>query len=243
MRRIVLFGVTLVIGAACVGLGIWQLSRLQERREANAGAEAAREMPPVDFAAAGAAELAPQRRAAIRGTYDHTNELILRNRVVRGVPAVLVITPLRIAGSDTAILVNRGYVPAPDATLPGATPFAEPGEVSITGLVLPVPNRGDGAPLTHSGSGRETWQALDLDGMRGRLPYPIYDLYLIAGVDGGDAAHTAEGGSYPIRAEPPALGDGPHLMYAVQWFGIATAVIAFGVFFVLRRRPASTVDS
>lgn len=242
MRRIVLFGVTLVIGAACVGLGIWQLGRLQERREANAGAEAARGMPPIDDAVAGAAGLAPQRRAVARGTYDHTNELILRNRVVRGVPAVLVVTPLRTAGSDTAILVNRGYVPAPDATVPGDTPFAEPGEVSVTGLVLPVPNRGDGAPLTHPGSGRETWQALDLDAMRARLPYPIRDHYLIAGADSGAASHTAQGGAYPIRAEPPPLGDGPHLMYAVQWFGIATAVVAFGVFFVLRRRPASTVD-
>jgi surfeit locus 1 family protein len=240
MRRIVLFGVTLVIGAACVGLGIWQLGRLQERREANAGAEAGRGLPPVDYAAVGAVGLAPERRAAIRGTYDHTNELILRNRVVRGVPAVLVITPLRL-GSDAAILVNRGYVPAPDATNPGATPFAEPGEVTVTGLVLPVPNRGDGGPLTHSG-GRETWKALDLDAMRARLPYPILDLYLIAGVDSGDRSHTAEGGAYPIRAEPPPLGDGPHLMYAVQWFGIATAVVAFGVVFVLRRRPTSRVD-
>lgn len=242
MRRIVLFGMTLVIGAACVGLGIWQLGRLQERREANAGAEAGRGLPPVDYAAVGAAGLVPERRAAIRGTYDHTNEITLRNRVVRGVPAVLVITPLRL-GSDTAILVNRGYVPAPDATNPGATPFAEPGDVSVTGLVLPVPNRGDGVPLTHPGSGRETWQALDLDAMRARLPYPIRDLYVIAADDSAGASHTAEGGAYPIRADPPPLGDGPHLMYAVQWFGIATAVLAFGVFFVLRRRPASTVDS
>jgi surfeit locus 1 family protein len=241
MRRIVLFVMTLVLGAACVGLGIWQLSRLQERRVANAGAEAARELPPIVYAAAGAAELAPHRRAVIRGTYDHTNEFILRNRLVRGVPAVLVITPLRTAGSDTGILVNRGYVPAPDATSPGDTPFAEPGEVSVTGLVLSLPNRRDGAPLIHPGSGRETWKALDLDGMRTRLPYPIRDLYLVAGVDSGAALHTAEGGAYPIRAEPPPLGDGPHLMYAVQWFGIATAVVAFGVVFVLRRRPIATV--
>jgi surfeit locus 1 family protein len=242
MRRIVLFGMTLVIGAACIGLGIWQLRRLQERREANAGAEAARGLPPLDYAAVGAARLAPQRRAVIRGSYDHSQELILRNRVVRGVPAVLVITPLKIAGSDTAILVNRGYVPAPDATHPGDTPFAEPGEVTVTGLVLPVPNRGDGGPLTHSG-GLETWKALDLDAIRARWPYPILDFYLIAGVDSGGPSHTAEGGAYPIRAEPPPLGDGPHLMYAVQWFGIATAVVAFGVFFVLRRRPVSTVDA
>jgi cytochrome oxidase assembly protein ShyY1 len=31
-------------------------------------------------------------------------------------------------------------------------------------------------------------------------------------------------------------------MYAVQWFGIATAAVAFGVSFVLRTRPVSGVD-
>jgi surfeit locus 1 family protein len=243
VRRIVLFGVTLVIGAGCISLGFWQLSRLRERRASNAGVEAARTLPPIEHKAGGALLLEPHRRAVLRGVYDGAHELVLRNRLVRGVPAVLVITPLRVAGSDTAILVNRGYVPAPDATNPGETPFAEPGDRTVSGLLIPVPNRGDGARLSHSGTVRETWQALDLDAMRARIPYPVSGLYLVASIDSGSAAHTAEGGAYPIRAEPPALGDGPHLMYAVQWFGIATAVVAFGVFFVLRRRPVSTVDA
>jgi cytochrome oxidase assembly protein ShyY1 len=39
------------------------------------------------------------------------------------------------------------------------------------------------------------------------------------------------------------MDGGPHLSYAVQWFGIAAAVIAFGIFFVLRpMRTASTVN-
>jgi surfeit locus 1 family protein len=242
VRRIVLFGVTLVLGAVCVGLGFWQLSRLRERRKSNAGVEAARALPPIAHSAGVAMHLEPHRRAVLRGVYDSAHEFILRNRLVRGVPAVLVITPLSVAGSDTAILVNRGYVPAPDATHPGETPFAEPGDRTVSGLLIPVPNRGDGARLSHSGTVRETWQALDLDAMRARIPYPVSGLYLVASIDGGSAAHTAEGGAYPIRAEPPALGDGPHLMYAVQWFGIATAVVAFGVFFVLRRRRVPTVD-
>jgi surfeit locus 1 family protein len=242
MPRIVLFGVTLVIGAGSIGLGFWQLSRLRERRESNAGVEAARALPPIEHQAGGALLLESHRRAVLRGVYDTAHELVLRNRLVRGVPAVLVITPLRVAGSDTAILVNRGYVPAPDATNPSDTTFAEPGDRTVSGLLIPVPNRGDGARLAHSGTARETWQALDLDAMRARIPYPVSDLYLVASIDSGSPAHTAEGGAYPIRAEPPPLGDGPHLMYAVQWFGIATAVVAFGVFFVLRRRGVPTVD-
>jgi surfeit locus 1 family protein len=240
MRRIVLFGMTLAVGLACVGLGFWQLSRLRDRRAANAAVEAAEKLPPVE--SSGTERLAPRRRAVLRGVYDSAQDLLVRNRLVRGVPAVMVVTPLRIAGSDTAILVNRGYVPAADATNPGATPFAEPGPQVVRGVLLPVPRRGDGVPLVQPGSGRETWKALDLAAMRPRIPYPIHDLYLIATAEGASAGHTAESGDYPIRAEPPPLGDGPHLMYALQWFGIATAVVTFGVFFVLRRRSATTVD-
>lgn len=238
LRRIVLFAITLLVGAACVGLGFWQLGRLSERRAYNAGAEAARSLPPLEPAGGASLGLEPNRRVTISGVYDEARELRLRNRVVRGVPAVAIVTPLRIAGRDTAVLVNRGYVPAADASDPGDRTWSEPGERRVTGLALPVPDRGDGAPVAREGRG-ETWQALDLTAVRGRLPYPVHDLYLIAELDSGSTAHTADGGIYPIRAEPPALGDGPHLSYAIQWFGIATAVVAFGVMFGLRRRKAA----
>jgi cytochrome oxidase assembly protein ShyY1 len=71
--------------------------------------------------------------------------------------------------------------------------------------------------------------------MRARLPYPIAPVYLVAEADSAEGeAHTTRGRVYPFRAEPPLLDEGPHLMYAVQWFGIAVAVVAFGIIFVLR---------
>jgi surfeit locus 1 family protein len=145
-----------------------------------------------------------------------------------------------LASRDTAILVNRGYVPAPDATSPGAESWSEPGLVEVRGVLLPVPDRGDGDPITDHG--RETWQSLDLTAMRGRLPYPVAPLYLVAQADSGSSSHTVRGREYPIRAEPPALSDGPHLSYAIQWFGIALAVLAFGVFFVLRPSPPRILE-
>jgi cytochrome oxidase assembly protein ShyY1 len=39
------------------------------------------------------------------------------------------------------------------------------------------------------------------------------------------------------------MDGGPHLSYALQWFGIAAAVVAFGIFFILRPTiKASTVN-
>ena len=71
--------------------------------------------------------------------------------------------------------------------------------------------------------------------MQARLPYPIAPVYLIAEADpAAGPAHTVRGTVYPFRAEPPPLSEGPHLMYAVQWFGIAGAVAAFAVIFIWR---------
>jgi surfeit locus 1 family protein len=233
MRRIVLFSLALAIAALCSALGVWQLRRLAARRAANREISAARALPPLGPDLPGRTPLLPNRRAILPGELDERREFILRDRVIRGVPAVMIITPLRLPGTDTAVLVNRGYVPAPDAVDPGAATWSEPGPRVFRGLLLPIPDHGDGAPHLHNG--RETWRRLDLTAMRARLPYPLAPLYLVAEADSSEGvAHTMRGTAYPFRAEPIPLDDGPHLMYAVQWFGIAAAVVAFGVIFVLR---------
>ena len=248
MRRVVLLSLVALIAAACIALGFWQLRRLRDRRAGNAEAIASETLPPLTPDSALSPGLLPHRRATVTGELDPAHEFVLRNRLVRGVPAVLIVTPLRLPGSDTALLINRGYVPAADAVDPGNVEWNEPGRQTYTGTLLPIPNRGDGAPITRNG--RENWKSLDLGAMRARLPYPIVALYLVAEADSSrGTAHTLEGKVYPFRAELPPIDEGPHLSYAIQWFGIATAVLAFGVLFILRGAPAgragnqpSTVD-
>jgi surfeit locus 1 family protein len=38
----------------------------------------------------------------------------------------------------------------------------------------------------------------------------------------------------PIRLAPPALDDGPHLSYAVQWFSFATIAVVGGILLTVR---------
>ena len=239
LRRIVLFGTTLIVGLAAIALGVWQLGRHAERAERNRLAIAGRALPPLTWDSVRREPLGPNRRALLRGTLDQPREFLLRNRLVAGVPAVQVVTPLRLPGSDTAVLVNRGYVPAADAVRPTAETWSEPERGTFHGVLLPMPDRGDGAPVSRGG--RESWQALDLRAMRARLPYPVSDLYLVAEPDSSTPAHTIRGTVYPFRSELPPMDGGPHLSYAIQWFGIATAVVAFGVFFILR--PLQTASA
>jgi surfeit locus 1 family protein len=236
MRRLVLLSTTVLIGAACLALGVWQLGRLTTRRAANARALTGRALPPLVADSTSTPRLLPNRRAVLTGELDPGHEFVLRNHLLRGVPAVQIVTPLRIPGTDSAVLVNRGYVPALDAVDPGQAEWAEPGTRVFRGTLLAVPERGDGAPIQHNG--RETWKSLDLLAVRGRLPYPVVAVYLVAQPDPAEgSAHTITGTVYPFRAELPPMEEGPHLMYAVQWFGIAAAVLAFGVMFILKSGP------
>jgi len=241
MRRAVLLGLIISISVACASLGVWQLRRLGERRASNVAATTGLVQPPIQPDSGPSPALLPYRRATVSGVLDEAREFVLRNRLIRGVPAVQIVTPLRLPGSDTALLINRGYVPAPDAVSPAVTAaeWAEPGRQTYHGTLLPLPNRGDGAPVMRSG--RETWKGLDLAAMRARLPYPIVALYLIAEADSTqETAHTLDGLVYPFRAELPPMDEGPHLSYAIQWFGIGIAVLAFGVMFVLKDAPGKS---
>lgn len=224
MARRLWFVFSLLVAGVCIALGFWQLGRLAERRAGNAVAIAGRERPVLDLGQPGG-EARAQRRAVARGVFDHSNEIILRGHLLTGAPGVHVVTPLRLAGSDSAVLVNRGFVPGGDGATPDEPVPEEPGEVVVEGIAIPVPVTADGGRPAER-AGRTSWRRLDLAAARNRLPYPILDVYLLASPDSSRRG-------WPRRVTPPLLDEGPHLSYALQWFGIAAAVLTFGIFFIL----------
>jgi surfeit locus 1 family protein len=143
---------------------------------------------------------------------------------------VHVVTPLRLDGRAEAVLVNRGFVPANDATTPEVE-WDRPETGAVRGLAFLIPSVADsGTPLTREG--RTSWRRLDLATVQARLPYPVLEVYLHQTERDG----RAEGSSpWPIPARLVPLDDGPHLYYMVQWFLLAGASVAFGVIFVLKR--------
>jgi surfeit locus 1 family protein len=161
----------------------------------------------------------------VTGRYDHRQELVLRGQAYQGTPGVHVVTPLRLRGSDTAVLVIRGFVPAPDAVRVDLDSFREPGEQKITGLAQAIGSGGDAKPLEVAG--RSTWARLDLPALTRALPYPILPFAILQTPD-SSLPH------YPIRLAPPDVTDGAHLSYAVQWFLFSFMAVAFAVLVVAR---------
>jgi surfeit locus 1 family protein len=218
----------LIFAAICARLGVWQAQRLRERRAANAVALAARSAPVLSLGSSSPDTDPAGRRVRARGRYDHAHDIVLRGREYGGVPGVEIVSPLLLDDSAGAVLVNRGFVPTPDAVTVYPDSLREPGEHWVEGIALPI-RSGGGALLQRRD--QASWARLDLAAVRERLPYPI-DAFYIQQLP--DTALPR----FPRRLDPPVLDDGPHLSYAIQWFAFAIIALVFAGI-VLRKNSVS----
>ena len=221
-RRAVGFVIfAILVAGGCVRLGFWQLHRLAQRRAINAKLAARLAMPPVPaLEAMRDTAAAEYRRASASGTYDFGPELSLAARTREGSPGANIITPLRVPGSDTAVLVNRGWVYAADAMSVDFGRWREPNDAAVSGYLLEIPRGGRGA-VTPPSSPRVI-RRLEYDSLAKRFPYPIAPFVLVATAAG---AATAPRDSTPARLPLPLMDEGPHLGYAIQWFMFAAIAL------------------
>jgi surfeit locus 1 family protein len=78
--------------------------------------------------------------------------------------------------------------------------------------------------------GQLTWRRVDLGALRQRLPYPLAPYLVLQEPDSGLPTQ-------PRRDDPPALDDGPHLTYAIQWFAFAITALVVGSIVGFRPKP------
>jgi surfeit locus 1 family protein len=220
----------LVVVAVCVRLGLWQLDRLDQRRTYNRALRSAAALPALqlDSATLQAITRDPSgflnRRVRVRGSFDPAGEVVLRGRAQNGRPGVHIATPLRLAGSNLAVVVNRGWTPSPDALSVNLVELREPGLRVVEGVLLAIPS-GDGGPQPAGGA----WLRLDMEALRERVTSPLLPMY-VQQLSPPSTLESLE------RVPTPELDEGPHLSYAIQWFSFA-AIALIGFVVVVRRRP------
>jgi surfeit locus 1 family protein len=229
----------IVVVAACVRLGFWQLARLDERRTLNAGIAARLAQQPIsDISQITDTAGAAYRTATARGMYDNDRYVVLPGRAYAGVPGVHLIMPLRLAGRADAVLVNRGWVPTPDAATIHARDFAVLDSITVRGLVLPFPGSGQSLARRDAtrpgGTFTHVLYRIDEAELRAQFPYALADV-MLQELDG------AGGPRYPTQLAPPPIDEGPHLGYALQWFAFALIGVIGWFALVLRGRPIRTV--
>lgn len=211
--------------AATFALGLWQLDRAHQKEALAASIEAKRNMPPLaQDALFGPDPLAlVHRPVQVRGTWVADRTVFLDNRQMSaGVPGFFVVTPLRLAGSDRVVLVQRGWAPRNFEDRERLPPVQTPaGEVQVEGRIAPPPSRlyQPGPPGT--GPIR---QNLDLPAFAAETGLAL----LPATVQQTGAA------SQGLRRDwPEATGRGPETNYgyAFQWWALCGLIAALYVWF------------
>ena len=237
-RQWLALAIGLVAAVVCVRLGLWQLDRRAERQAHNEIVRANAEAAPVPLAQLGLpAESLRYRRVVMRGRWDYHHEIALTGRSRNGSPGVHIMTPLVPNGIDHAVLVNRGWVYAPDAASIDFEPWRE-GEVDSTtfvGYVELYPAPKAGAPDPRSTRSPRAWHRLDTAELVRTLPYALEPYYVVALPDSGAQPPSDR----PVRLDLPQLGAGPHLSYAIQWFSFGTIALVGAAILVWRDRKVA----
>lgn len=231
-----------VLATAALGvrLGLWQLDRAAEKESAQAALDAQARLP--ELGAGALATAGPEadgqllRRVRLQGRWRADATVWLENRPMDGRVGFAVVTPLLLDapaadGRPAAILVQRGWAPRRFDDRTALPPVETPsGPVVVVGTLQRAPSRvfalGDPAPGA-AGPIRQNADAAGLareTGLR-LLPATVLEV----DTDGNRAQGLAR--HWP----PPATGTDRHRAYAVQWFGLAAAVLALYAWHRLHR--------
>ena len=227
----------LVAAAIFVRLGIWQLSRLHERRALNAIVASRLDSTLVDARTLPRDPMAARyRRAHLVGPADYARELVVAARTNAGAPGVWLLTPVHLPGTDTVVVVNRGWVYSPDAATVDAARHREGDTLDVEGYVLPFDHARGPAAL---GARPRTLRTADSAAVVDSAGAPALPYMLVALADSLRRTRAARGDSAahpPERLAPPPLDEGPHTSYAIQWFSFAAIAIAGAGIAVARSR-------
>jgi surfeit locus 1 family protein len=221
--------VTVIIFGFLLSLGFWQLDRAEQKREILKTYQADRLGAEIriDADLKSAAGLEYQR-ASSAGYYDSAHQLLLDNRTHDGRAGYEVLTPFVLRNSEVAVLVNRGWLPLGESRdrLPDIA--VDEGQRTVTGR-LKTPSAdvfmlGEQEP-------RQRWpyriQRIHIQTLSEELERTLLPVVLLLDGEQPDGY---------LRDWQPLMGFGPerNVGYAVQWFGLAAALLV--IYFAVNTR-------
>ncbi|MSZ16237.1 MAG: hypothetical protein F2618_01080 [Actinobacteria bacterium] len=221
--------VTLVV--TMVFLGLWQLNRLDQRRARN-DTIAANTSAPVETAKQSMGQSSDEwRRVTLTGQYLASTEVSIINRSQDGA-----------AGDDLAVvfqtesngnfLVNRGFVP-----LTVSARSLPEGQLSLVGFIRPNQTRGALGAIDSSEKGITQFQRFDLARISASLDVDFNTSYYVQLIKESPSSNAP----WPSPVPFPAVDEGPHFSYAMQWFFFSlVALAAWG--YVVRRKIREIVS-
>lgn len=221
-------------------LGFWQLGRAAEKTQMLDVYRQRLALPPAPLGGALDLQTDRYRQVELSGRYDSERQILLDNQLHRGRPGYHVYTPLLVA-DGAAVLVNRGWIPWGESrqTLPDLTIADAPAgtALSVQGRLDRPANPG----LALGGPDDPGWplrvQHIDYRQLAERLGYPLYPAVILLG------AEQPHGYRRDWQVDFGVMTPDRHRGYALQWFGLAAALLTiYGVMNLNRRTPADAAN-
>ena len=212
-------------------LGFWQLDRLEWRRGENVQKAAEMNASPLDLNHLPAEIDLPamwNRPATAVGQYDLASQFIVRSQNYEGQPGVHLLALLQLEGSETAVIVHRGWLPS--AEVAHAASYHQPGRVTVTGRLQLSQGLGGGR-VTEITADNQLFR-IDLPAIEAHLGRPIHPVYLL------EEPPPPPDRELPYQlAADLTLSEGDHLIYAIQWFLFAPLLGGIYIYLVAKRDP------
>ena len=202
-----------------VGLGTWQLGRLQWKNDLITSFESRISAPeiPVPASDSGLDDIEFSRLQLV-GRFIHDKEVFMTGRTYEGNAGFHVVTPFEL-DDGRLILINRGWV-SEDYRDPLKRSFSNfEGTVKVSGILRRPGQKGYFVPENEPENG--FWFTLVPEQIADYLrlrPSAIRTFY-------ADALRTSDVLTLPIAAKTELNLRNAHLSYALTWYGIALALI------------------
>jgi len=220
-------------------LAIWQQGRAAEKRTLQAEYSARTEAPPVVLSSSlkNIENVGDYRYrlATARGEWQAANQIFIDNKFSDGgAVGYHVITPLKIAGNNSVVLVNRGWV-ARGSMYP-APPEVNPpeGEVEVQGQ-LTIPSKRF-LELTANATQGNVWQNLTIERYQQLMKLDVLPWIVLA------SKISPPSTALSLQSERPDAGVEKHIEYMLTWYSLALTVVALwiGLNFRIQRTGLDT---
>ena len=228
---VVLTVLAVVLLGVLLALGVWQVQRMQWKEGLIAGAEAAADQPPLPLAEALKVENPEFRRVILTCRGLSAAAFVELQSIENSDAGVRLVSVCAVDGGPT-LLVDRGFVSADISARPPVN-AADTMPVVITGVLRRSPPP---SALTPPAAGNHFY-GRDAEAMARALkvegPVSPFTVFAVTSTNPDWAALKP--------SAPPAAFSNNHLGYALTWFGLAAALIAF--YAVLLRRRLTRKDT
>lgn len=221
-----------VLIGSFIRLGLWQLSRAEEKEaieqalqnsQAQAPFELRRYQPQTDYSA-----------VRLYGEFDE-RQIHLVNQLVEGQHGVHVYMPFVLQLGGPVVLVNRGWIAMPVNQSTAVLGLDHPD--SINGMLRSAPRVGIelGDVILQQDQWPQSVPYLQLEELADALKMPLAEQILLSTESSDDGLLR----DWQLKSMPPVK----HRAYALQWFTMAAAVFILMVVVVRASRKRHNIQA